>query len=578
MRNRPPNRPFPRGNRNRRPADTSDDLSLSDGSDSKPNRKGGRNRKDLPGKTFAPKGGKYGKESKVLNKAPEVKVVHFSELVMSKARAAFPDLVGPAFSPEPLAKLEYSKELDLKNKALQEFWKAHELPDKPNLIHPSPKPRKYRVTTKRKVMFENGRFRIDFLPEKREAGQPRLGAHSELEPEEHAIIYAFLIDKLNTPAYVSLGRALNFLVIRGDYHRFAVFFNVNVLSAQVARKAKLLADHLQALDLGKGAATVTAKPAYAGKAGTPMRGPGFTRTGNPKPIPSLPGASPAGAAQVAPVLPDAPKVASAYLFYDPGRSPFYLDDRAPEGPWKLKRLFGPETVRLRVRQRSYAFQPTAFCQVNASILPDFLEKAEQLLKPRPEQRLFDLYCGFGFFSLHLSPLYRETLGVDAAGAAIESAKDMAKAEDGNRAKFNSGRILGGNLARLLPPVDGGPEAFILDPPRKGVEAGVIRELAARAPVRVLHIFCDMDTLPREVNQWRKAGYMIAKVLPVDMFPGTDNLEVMVAFIPDRYGILNRIDAPARNVLEAAGKDASKNINPRKLGPKRKGPKRFPGQP
>lgn len=542
MRNRPPNRPFPRGNRNRRPADTRDDLSLGEASDSKPNRKGGR--KDAPGKRFDRKDGKFSKGAKVLNQPPEEKVVRFSELLMSKARAAFPDLIGAVSSPEPLARLEYSKELDLKNKALQEFWKAHELPDKPNLVHPSPKPRKYRVTTKRRVIFEHGRFRIDFLPEKREAGQPRLGAVSELEPEEHAAIYAFLVDKLNTPAYVSLGRALNFLVIRGDYHRFAVFFNVNQLSAQIARKAKLLADHLQALELGK-------------------RGPGASGR-----APAAPVKPPA----VSPVPADFPKVASAYLYYDPGRSPFYLDDRAPEGPWKIKRLFGPETVRLRIRQRSYAFQPTAFCQVNASILPDFLEKAEQLLKARPEQRLFDLYCGFGFFSLHLSPHYRETLGVDAAGPAIESARDMAKSEEGCRAKFHPGRILAGSLARLLPPVDGGPEAFILDPPRQGVEAGVIRELATRAPVRVLHIFCDMDTLPREVNQWRKCGYMIAKVVPLDMFPGTDNLEVMVAFIPDRYGILNRIEAPARNSLDSVAKEGSKNINPRKLGPRRQGPK------
>jgi hypothetical protein len=51
----------------------------------------------------------------------------------------------------------------------------------------------------------------------------------------------------------------------------------------------------------------------------------------------------------------------------------------------------------------------------------------------------------------------------------------------------------------------------------------------------------METLPREVNLWRKSGYMVSKVVPMDMFPGTDNLEVLVLFIPDRYGILNRVD-------------------------------------
>jgi tRNA/tmRNA/rRNA uracil-C5-methylase (TrmA/RlmC/RlmD family) len=458
------------------------------------------------------------------------KTVRFSDLLMAKARAAHPDKVGPASSPEPLARLDYESELELKNQALQEFWSSHDIPDKPNRILPSPRPRKYRVTTKRRVIAEHGRFRLDFQPEKREAGQARLGAGSELEPEEHGRIYAFLLEKLNSPAYAGLGHVLNFLVIRGDYHRFAVFFNVNRINGEIARKAKLLAAHLQQLD--------------------------------------FPGARGADKPKVASAA-DAPKVASAWLFFDPERSPFYLDDRAPEGPWKLKRLFGPDTVRLRVGERSFAFKPTAFCQVNASVLPQFLEKAGQLLKPRPEQRLLDLYCGFGFFSLPLSHHYREVVGVDAAGPAIESARDMAS-EAGllpgpsrsggasrsgagdkgqGRVRFLAGRIHASSLGRLLPkPDDQTQEAVLLDPPRHGVEPGVIRELAARKPARVLHVFCDMDTLPREVNQWRKSGYMIAKVVPVDMFPGTDNLEVMVAFIPDKYGILNRIEAPSRNPL------------------------------
>lgn len=454
---------------------------------------------------------------------PPAKPKRFSDILLAKARAAFPDKVGPASSPEPLAQIPYERELEIKNQALQEFWTAQELPDKPNQILASPRPRKYRITTKRRVVFENGTFRLDFQPEKREVGQARLGAASFLEPDEHAALYGFVVEKLNTLAYSSLGHALNFLVIRGDYHRFAVFFNVSKVNAQVARKAKLLADHLQAMDLSKVTSHKGSKAA------------GF-----------------AGGAE------DAPKVASAYLFHDPERSPFYLDDRAPTGAWKLKRLFGPETVRLRVGTRSYAFKPTAFCQVNGSLLPLFLEKAEQLLRPHPEQRLLDLYCGFGFFSLHLQGKYREIIGVDAAGPAIESARDMALAppQPGEPAKpkgarpiqYLAGRIQSSSLKRLLPKVDGSPEAILLDPPRQGVESGVIRELAARKPARVVHVFCDMDALAREINQWRKCGYMIAKAIPLDMFPGTDNLEVMVAFLPDRYGILNRVDAPARNPL------------------------------
>ncbi len=412
------------------------------------------------------------------------KVIRYSELLLQLARKEAPTLVGPPTSPDPLARLDYAMELDLKNRALQQFWAANGLPDKPNRITPSPKPRHYRTTTKRRVIFEKGAFHLDFLPDPR-AGASKAGTGSTLEPVEHAAIYAFILGKLNQPAYAQIAHALNYLVIRGDYTHFTVLFNVHQLNGNVVRKAKLLSEHLQNMD---------------------------------------------------------PKTASAFLFYDSGKTPFYLDQRSPEGPWKFKKLFGPDNLRLRVGDKNYAFHPTSFCQVNASILPVFLEKAHQLLKARPEQRLLDLYCGFGLFSLGLAGAYQEVIGVDAAGMSIQAAQTMAASEPGGKVRFNAGRIQARSLEKLLPPPDANtPEAILLDPPKTGTDPGVIRALASRGPVRVLHIFCDMNVLAKEVNQWRKSGYMIAKVVPLDMFPGTDNLEVMVLFIPDRYSILNRID-------------------------------------
>ena len=78
-----------------------------------------------------------------------------------------------------------------------------------------------------------------------------------------------------------------------------------------------------------------------------------------------------------------------------------------------------------------------------------------------------------------------------------------------------------------------PEAILLDPPRQGTEVGVIQALAARNPIRVLHIFCDLDSLPKEVKEWNSNGFDVSEVVPLDMFPGTDNLEVMVLLLPKK---------------------------------------------
>jgi tRNA/tmRNA/rRNA uracil-C5-methylase (TrmA/RlmC/RlmD family) len=65
----------------------------------------------------------------------------------------------------------------------------------------------------------------------------------------------------------------------------------------------------------------------------------------------------------------------------------------------------------------------------------------------------------------------------------------------------------------------------------GVEKGVIGALAFRRPVKVLHIFCNVDLIPAELEQWNKLGYDASSIVPLDMFPGTPHLEVMVLLEP-----------------------------------------------
>jgi tRNA/tmRNA/rRNA uracil-C5-methylase (TrmA/RlmC/RlmD family) len=133
---------------------------------------------------------------------------------------------------------------------------------------------------------------------------------------------------------------------------------------------------------------------------------------------------------------------------------------------------------------------------------------------------------------------RQAFGLELSPDSCDAAR-KALAEAGLSARIQSGGLDPQRLARHLPPPDGIPEIHLLDPPRQGTAPGLIRALAERKPRRVAHLFCDMDTMPAEVERWRKQGYMVAKVQPYDMFPGTDNLEVLVVFMPDRFGLLNR---------------------------------------
>jgi tRNA/tmRNA/rRNA uracil-C5-methylase (TrmA/RlmC/RlmD family) len=75
------------------------------------------------------------------------------------------------------------------------------------------------------------------------------------------------------------------------------------------------------------------------------------------------------------------------------------------------------------------------------------------------------------------------------------------------------------------------DAILLDPPRGGTAPGVIECAAARRPGRVVHMFCNVDIMPAEIARWKAAGYMPVRGVPFDMFPGTDETEVMVLFEP-----------------------------------------------
>jgi tRNA/tmRNA/rRNA uracil-C5-methylase (TrmA/RlmC/RlmD family) len=391
--------------------------------------------------------------------------------------------------PAPLALLDYPTELELKNASIRKWWTHHAIPDKPTLVIPSPLPRHYRSTTKRRLVRKGEEWRYDFFLE-RLGGIAKAGIDS-LEPASHEAVYKFALEKLNEDSYRNLANSINFLIVRGDTE-LMVIFNVFRLNADVVRKAKLLGEHL---------ARLTERPATAHV-----------------------------------------KVIAAHIFFDKTRSDYYLEARVSEGAFRLKRLFGPEFLPITVNNQRFLLHPTGFFQVNTSILPRLIAEVQNALKPQKTDRLLDLYCGCGLFTLPVAQACAQAWGVEGSPVSIEAAQRAAGAAGPatvRNTRFTAGRIDAKSLPRLLPPADGTPEIILLDPPRQGTAPGVIPLLAARQPRRVVYLFCDMNIMPVEINKWRKQGYMLAKAMPFDMFPGTNNLEMLVVLLPDKYGVLNR---------------------------------------
>ncbi len=368
---------------------------------------------------------------------------------------------------EPVAHLSYGDEIAAKEAALQSFWREHRLAGEPQALVRSPKPRGYRTSSKRRVAVRRGRMSF-FLGDRPDERQRSVFVPSALEPREHAAVYRGLSKKLIEPGFRSLATHLNYLIVRGNYEERALILNVDELNAAIVRKVKLLAGAAEQLS-----------------------------------------------------------VSSCFVYLDPSRSSYHFESRRPEAAVTFKKIAGPELLSVNHCGCRYRYHPTSFSQINQSIVPGLLESAKELLAPTGDQGLLDLYCGYGLFSHYLAPSYRQVVGVDAEGPSIRSATANTRLNpDGGNRRFIAASIDKDFVDRSLPRARGG-EVVLLDPPRNGPQQGVIASIGRRAPEKVLHVFCDVDQIPPSLESWRSAGYEPGRVVPLDMFPGSANLEVLV---------------------------------------------------
>jgi tRNA/tmRNA/rRNA uracil-C5-methylase (TrmA/RlmC/RlmD family) len=176
--------------------------------------------------------------------------------------------------------------------------------------------------------------------------------------------------------------------------------------------------------------------------------------------------------------------------------------------------------------------------VNGSIIETFVGQSRALLGLRREETLLDLYCGYGLFALSLAGEVRRVIGAEMSAAAIAAAKANAEVRGARNCRFVRVDLTADAIPPLMESIRS-PSAVILDPPRKGTGAGVIEAIAARRPSKVLHIFCNSDLIVPDLSRWTMGGYRAQRAVPLDMFPGTPEVETLVLLRPEDQGKISR---------------------------------------
>jgi tRNA/tmRNA/rRNA uracil-C5-methylase (TrmA/RlmC/RlmD family) len=180
-------------------------------------------------------------------------------------------------------------------------------------------------------------------------------------------------------------------------------------------------------------------------------------------------------------------------------------------------VVGPGTVHERAVGREWTLQADTFWQVHPAA-PDTLAGAVlELLAPRPGETAWDLYGGAGLFAAALAPVAGRVTLVESAPAAVAAAR--ANLTDLPRVEVVEGRVEQA-LRRLPGPVD----LVVLDPPRSGAGADVVRAVAAAGPRAVAYVACDPAAFARDVATFRDAGWRLAELRAYDCFPMTHHVE------------------------------------------------------
>ena len=226
---------------------------------------------------------------------------------------------------------------------------------------------------------------------------------------------------------------------------------------------------------------------------------------------------------------DDPKGADLKLFADFGDR-WNLDVYLQPG--------GPGTIRpldpARARQLFYRltdcdvtvhFAPTDFVQVNARVNEGLVAETLRLLELRPTDRVLDLYCGLGNFSLPLARRTGRVLGVEGDGGLVARAAANARRNGLENAVFEAADLNQPGWSFLRDKWD----AVVLDPPRSGAET-VVRQMGEMSPRRIAYISCHPATLARDAKILvREQGYRLLAAGIADMFPHTHHVEAMCIF-------------------------------------------------
>jgi 23S rRNA (uracil1939-C5)-methyltransferase len=190
-------------------------------------------------------------------------------------------------------------------------------------------------------------------------------------------------------------------------------------------------------------------------------------------------------------------------------------------------VLGEERLREELCGLKLEMSHGAFFQTNTEMAERLYAVAAEYAGLSGRERVFDLFCGIGTIGLTMAGQAGEVWGLEIVPEAIADAERNAR-----RNKIENARFMAANARTGVRPLvekAGKPDVVVVDPPRAGLSQKIVRRVLECEAQKIVYVSCNPTTLAPNAAQLAEAGYELARVRPVDMFPQTPHIECVALF-------------------------------------------------
>ena len=185
------------------------------------------------------------------------------------------------------------------------------------------------------------------------------------------------------------------------------------------------------------------------------------------------------------------------------------------------------SFRLPAWDLELKFRPLDFIQVNAGLNEKMIARALELLDVQPEDRVLDLFCGLGNFTLPLARSAREVVGVEGDAGLVARARENAVHNGLDNVRFHAADLA--QDLRGQPWLRGPFDRLLLDPARSGADI-VLKQLPLAGLRRIVYVSCHPGSLARDAGYLvNERGWKLSAAGVMDMFPHTAHVESIAVF-------------------------------------------------